>query len=125
PETVALEDRRRRMHRAEAHLRRIEAGPLRIEDAADRLKVVFAQRFLRRQDQPGGAVGDLRAVAGGDVAVLAVEEGLQLGERLRRRIAPDAVVQRVGLAIAVVECLDLAAARRKMAGSLRRRDALV
>src|SRR5688572_16360405 len=26
-EAVALEDRRRRMHRAEAHLRRVEAGP--------------------------------------------------------------------------------------------------
>src|SRR5260221_14563416 len=73
-QAVALEDRRRRVHRAEAHLRRIEAGPLRIEDAADGLQAFLLQCFLGGEQQPRGAVGDLRAVARGDVAVFAVEE---------------------------------------------------
>src|SRR2546423_7847655 len=64
-EPVALEDRRRRMHRPEAHLRRIEAGPFGVDDAPERLQSILFQRVLGREQQPRGAVGDLRAVAGG------------------------------------------------------------
>ena len=81
-EAVALQDRRRRVHRAQAHLRRVEARPLRVDDAAERLQVVALHGFLGGEHQPGRAVGDLRAVARRDVAVLAVEEGLQLGQVL-------------------------------------------
>ena len=42
-EAVALEDRRRRMHRAESHLRRIEPGPFGIDDAPQRFQVALAQ----------------------------------------------------------------------------------
>src|SRR5256885_2981904 len=68
-EPVALEDRRRRMHGAEAHLRGIEAGPFGVDDAPERLEVVLAHCLFGREQEPRGAVGDLRAVAGGDVAV--------------------------------------------------------
>src|SRR5258708_5359552 len=124
-EAVALEDRRRGMHRAEPHLRRIEPGPFRIDDAAERLQRMLFQCFLGGEHQPGGAVGDLRAVAGGDVAVLAVEERPQLGERFHRGVAPHAVVERVRLALVVVERFDLAAAGSERTRGLRRGHALV
>src|SRR5256885_7798279 len=40
-EPVALEDRRRRMHRPEAHLRRIKARPFGIDDAPERLQSIL------------------------------------------------------------------------------------
>ena len=52
------------------------------------------QRFgllARHQQHRGGAVGDLRGVAGGDAAV-GLERRLELGERLERRVRPDALV---------------------------------
>src|SRR5882672_7570869 len=38
PKAVALEDRRGGMHRAQAHLRGVEAGPLRVENSSDRIQ---------------------------------------------------------------------------------------
>jgi hypothetical protein len=35
------------MHRAEAHLRRVEAGPLAIDDLADGLEAPFLHRLFR------------------------------------------------------------------------------
>src|SRR6266705_796027 len=49
-QVVPLQDRRRRVHGAEAHLRRIEARPLRIDDAPGRLEMVALHRFLGRED---------------------------------------------------------------------------
>ena len=58
-----------------------------------------ASAFSRRHQQHrGGAVGDLRGVAGGDLAVL-LEGRLQLGELLQARVGPDALVGRVGVAV--------------------------
>src|SRR5207237_10822344 len=108
---VALEDRRRGVNRAETHLCRIEAGPFRVDDAPDRRKTVALDGRLRREQHPGRAVGDLRAVSRRDAAVLAIEKGLELAERFERRIAPDAVVERVDGAVAVVQRLDFTAAR--------------
>ena len=54
-------------------------------------------------DHPRAAVGHLRAVAGGDVAVLAVEERLELREVLDGRILAHAVVGRVERAALVVD----------------------
>ena len=71
-------------------------------------KLVLRHRRLRREHQPCRAVGDLRAVAGGDVAVLAIEKRLQLGQVFRRRIFAHAVVGGVKLAVAVVQRDDLA-----------------
>src|SRR2546428_11643130 len=51
-ESVALENRRRGMHRAEAHLRRIEAGPLGVDEAAHRLQAVLAHALLGSEDEP-------------------------------------------------------------------------
>src|SRR4029077_10196099 len=45
-EAVALEDRRRRVHRPEAHLRRIEAGPFRIDDPGEGPQPGAAERLL-------------------------------------------------------------------------------
>src|SRR5207248_7920284 len=73
-EPMALEDRRRRMHGSEPHLRRIEPRPFRVDDAPQWLEVVLAQRLFRGEQQPRRAIGNLRAVPGSDVAVLAVEE---------------------------------------------------
>src|SRR6185295_11141701 len=62
-EVVALEHRRRRVHRAEAHGGRIEPGPVGVDDSAERLEIVLPHHLFRREHQPRGAVGDLRAVA--------------------------------------------------------------
>src|SRR5581483_1540829 len=107
-EAVALEDRGRRVHRPEAHLCRIESRPLRIDDAPERLQAVLTQRLLVGEEQPGGAIGNLGAVAGSDVAVLAVKKGPKLGERLERCIGAHAIVEREGLAARLVERFDFA-----------------
>jgi hypothetical protein len=43
---MPLQDRRRRMHRTEAHLRRVEARPLAVADLAERLQPPFVDRLL-------------------------------------------------------------------------------
>src|SRR4051812_38367736 len=58
-EAVTLENRRGGVDWAEAHLRRVEAGPFRVEDAADGLQIEFLQRSLGGEDHPRRAVGDL------------------------------------------------------------------
>jgi hypothetical protein len=105
---VALQDRRRGMHRAEAHLRRVEPGPLAVADLAERLQLPLLDRFFRSQHQPGRAVGDLRAVARRDAAVLLVEEGLQLGQPGHARIGAHAVVLGIDLALGVDQRHDFA-----------------
>ncbi|GCC49484.1 hypothetical protein chiPu_0033851, partial [Chiloscyllium punctatum] len=97
---VALQKRTRRQHRAEAHDRGIERRPLAVEDDGLRRQAVLGHRLLRRQDHPGCAVGDLRGIAGGDLAPGALEHRLQLRQRVRRRIRADAVVMVVELAVA-------------------------
>ena len=89
---VPQENRRRRVHRPQPHLRRVEPGPLAVTDPAERLEPVPFDRRLRGQNQPRGAVGDLRTVARCNAAVGLVEERLQLSQRGRRRISPHAVV---------------------------------
>ena len=79
-----LQDRGRAQHRAEPHDRRIERRPLAVDDHGARLEAVLLDRRLGRQDHPGGAVGDLRAVAGRHLAVGPLEGGLELGELLHR-----------------------------------------
>jgi len=124
-QAVALEDRRRGVHRAEAHLRRVEPGPLGVQDSPDGAQGIFIQGRLGGEDQPCRAVGDLRAVAGRDVAVLAVEEGLELGEVLHRGVLAHAVVERVGVAVGAVERLDLAPAGGERPCLLRFYDSLM
>ena len=51
PRPWRLQDRRRGMHRTEAHLRRIEAGPFAVDDPAERLQVPARHRFFGSQQQ--------------------------------------------------------------------------
>ena len=114
-EAVAPQDRRRRVDGAEPHLRRIEPRPFGVDDAArPGVSCSCVDGALRGDHQPGGAVGDLRAVAGRDVAVLAVEERPQLREIVDGRVLAHAVVRRVELALA---CRTAARPRRRSAPS--------
>ncbi len=115
------EDRRDRVHRAEAHLRRVERGPRAVGDAADRRQAVALHRVFGRQDEPGRAVGDLRAVAGRDRAERALESGPELAERFHAVVRAHAVVALVMLAARVIDRFDL----RHVAGFLRPRSAAV
>src|SRR5262245_6130572 len=69
-ESVTLHDRCGRVHGTKSHLRRIKTRPLRIDDAALGDQIELLYRSLGCEQQPSGAIRDLRAVAGGDVAVL-------------------------------------------------------
>src|SRR6266705_3159721 len=93
----------RRVHPPQPHLRRIEPRPLRIVDAADGPEIVALHRFLGGEHEPRRAVGHLRAVACRDVAVLAVEEGLELREVLDRRVLAHAVVVFVERTLPVID----------------------
>src|SRR5882672_11006899 len=73
-QAMALENRRGGVHRSEPHLGRVESRPLRVEDAPERLQVMALHRFVAGEYQPRRAVGDLRGISGGDIAVLAVEK---------------------------------------------------
>ena len=54
--------------------------------------------LARHQQDGGGAVGDLRRVAGGDTPVL-LEHRLERRERLERGVGTDALVGYVGVAV--------------------------
>ena len=100
-EAVALEYRCRGVHRSETHLRRIQARPLRIDDPAERLQIVALHGLLGGEHQPRRAVGDLRGISGGDVAVLPVEKGFELRKILGRRILSNAVIVPVEVSLVV------------------------
>src|SRR4029077_1161522 len=80
--------------------------PLRIDDPAERLQAVELHGLLGREHQPRGAVGDLRGISGGDVAVLPVEKGLEFRQIVGRRILANAVVVLVEIAPVVVDRRD-------------------
>jgi hypothetical protein len=61
---------------------------------------------LGGEDQPRSAIGDLRAVAGGDLAPRPLEGGLERGELVDRGIRPHAIVLGIDLAGAVEGGLD-------------------
>src|SRR5690348_7142588 len=107
-EPTALEQRRDGVHRTQTHLGRVERRPLRIDDASLRHQAVPLDRLFGGEQQPGGPVGDLRAVPRGDVAVLSIEERPQLREIRGCRILPYTVVGLVDVARAVVQRHDLA-----------------
>ena len=108
PKIVALQDRGYRMHRAKAHLRGIKTGPLAVHNAANRLEVPLLHCFFGSQDQPGSTVGNLRTVSGSDVAVLLVEEGLQLGQPGHAGIGTNAVILGVDITLVVDQRHDFA-----------------
>ena len=94
------------MHRSETHLRRVQARPLRIDDAAERLQIVAFHGLLGREHQPRRAVGDLRGISRGDVAELPVEKGFELRKILGRRVLSNAVVVPVEVSLVVVDRRD-------------------
>ena len=104
---MPLQDRRRRMHRTEPHLSRIQTSPLAIADAPKRLQTVTLDSRLRSQDKPRGAIGNLRAVARRDPAVLLVEERPQFGQGFWRRIGTHAIVLGIHRAILADQGDDL------------------
>ena len=75
---MALQDGRGGMHRAEAHLRRIEAGPLRIDDAAERLEIVAltASSEARTSQTPPSVICEL--LPGVTLPYLRSKKGLSL-----------------------------------------------
>ena len=105
---VALQQLGRRQHRAEAHDAGIERRPLAVENDRLRRQAVFGDGLFGSQDHPGRAVGDLRGIAGGDLAPGTLEHRLQFRQRLRRRVRPHAVVVIIELAVARECRLDLA-----------------
>ena len=114
-EPLALQDRRCRVHRAKTHLRRVKAGPLTVDDPTERLQIPLVDSGLRRQDEPRRTVGDLRAVARGDTAILAVKERFQLGQPGQARIRTHAIILAVDLTPGVDQRHYLA----EMAGGAR------
>src|SRR5258706_8577401 len=64
-EAVAHHHRRDRMDWAQAHLGRVQRPPVNVDDSPERVEPVFVHDVLGGEHQHRGAVGDLRAVAGG------------------------------------------------------------
>ena len=63
-DAMAAQDRGGAQHRPQPHDRRIQRGPLAIDDhCASAVSPCCLQRVFRSEDHPRGAVGDLRAVA--------------------------------------------------------------
>ncbi len=105
---VPAQDGGRAQHRAKPHDRWIERRPFAVDDHRARCQFMLGHRLLRCQDHPGGAVGDLGAVARGDFSPWPLECRLELGELRDRAVRPHAVVEIIGLAI-TRECrLELA-----------------
>ena len=73
-------------------MRGIERRPLAVQDHGARREAMLLHRLFRGEDHPRGAVGDLRAVAGSDLAPRALEGRLELRELLDRAVRAHAVV---------------------------------
>src|SRR5207302_7189216 len=69
---------------------------------------MLSDRVFRSKNGPRCAVGDLRGVAGGDLAPGPLEYRLELCEALGRGIRPHAVIVIVEFAVARERRLDLA-----------------
>ena len=69
---------------------------------------MLLHRLFRGEDDPRGAVGDLRAVAGRDLAPRPLEGRLELGELLDRGVRPHAIIVVVEFAVARERRLELA-----------------
>ena len=96
---IALQKLGGRQHRAQAHDAGIERRPLAVENDRLRRQPVFGDGLFGREDHPGRTVGDLRGIAGGDLAPGTLEHRLQLCKRLRRRIQPHAIIVIIELAV--------------------------
>ena len=78
---VALQEFGRRQHRTEAHDAGIERRPLAVDDHRLWRQAMLCNRVFGSQDGPRSAVGDLRRIAGGDLAPGPLEHRLQPGQR--------------------------------------------
>src|SRR4029077_10042965 len=106
-------------HRAQSHNGRIERRPLAVDDHGARGEAVLLDGRLGGEDDPGCAVGNLRAVAWRHLAPWPLERGLELGERLYRGVRPHPVIEIVDLAVAAERRLELTG---KAAVGLRARE---
>ena len=93
---MALQERRGGVHRAEAHLRRIEPGPLRVDDAADRRRACAlrprAAEASTTHAPPSVTCELLPAVT---LPYLRSKNGLSFARFSTRRVLAHAVVRRV------------------------------
>src|SRR3984957_10368282 len=121
-ELMPFQDRGRTIDRAQPHDGGIERRPFAVDD--DRLpgELVRFHRVFGRENDPRRAVGDLRRVAGRDLAPWPLERGFQLGQRIGRAVRPHAVVVIEQGAVAGEGRLDLAGEGNIL---LRRREALL
>src|ERR1700730_4574603 len=120
PQMVSLQEFGRRQHRPEPHDGRVERRPFAIYDHRLRLETMFLHRVFGGDNQPRRAIGDLRAVAGRDLAPRTLEHRIQGCELVDRGIRPDAVVMIVKLAVAIECGFDFSS---KPAFRLRAREA--
>src|SRR6266540_909005 len=85
-------------HRKDRRLEQLPAGIDRGNrvrpDEGEGLISERPRRFVAHQQDRRGAVGEGRGVRGGNAAVAAIEDGLELRHLLERRVASDAVVLR-------------------------------
>jgi hypothetical protein len=101
-EAVALQDGRRGMHRAEAHLRRIEAGPLRCRRCADRLRPCFSTASLEASTSQAAPSVICELLPGVMLPYFLSKKGLSLASPAMRGIAAHAVVGGIHLAVASI-----------------------
>src|SRR3984957_14077923 len=104
---MATQQRGRAVDRAEAHDRRIERRPFAVDDDGPGRELVRFHGVFRGENHPGGAVGDLRAVAGRHLAPGPLEGRPELAEVVGAAVGPHAVVVVVERAVAREGGLDL------------------
>src|SRR5579862_1861357 len=107
-ELMPFHERGRAIDRAEPHDRGVERRPFAVDDDRLRGELVRLHRVFGRQDDPRRAIGDLRRVAGRDLAPRPLERGFQLGQRVGRAVRPHAVIVIEQSAVAGEGRLDLA-----------------
>src|SRR5580704_2489551 len=121
-EAVTLEQRGRAIDRTESHHRWIERRPFAVNDNGFRRELVGLDRFLRGENDPGGAVGDLRTVSRRHLAPRPLEGGVELGEGVDRGVGAHAVIVNKDRAVAREGGFDLAG---EIVVLLRRREPLL
>jgi hypothetical protein len=120
-ELMPLQDRRRRMHRAEPHLRRVKAGPVAVGDSAERRELPLATAASEARISHAAPSVICELLPGVTRPYLRSKKGLSLAETGQAGIGTHAVVLCVDLARTVDHRHDLA----ELPGRLRGERALM
>ena len=91
------------VHRSQAHLPRVYAGPGMSDDFTHHRQVMPFYRRFTGEHKHSGAIGNLRAIAGGNRTVITIECWLEFGKFVEGRISTQTGVFKIVFATGIIK----------------------